>query len=121
MAKRKMPRKTATLDFTRDGYEGFTCETWLNIPVGLARRYGAVNEDTEDDAADSLFRQLFPSWNFVDFDGKLIPHTAEGADLIPSDLGTAMMARRAEALQNGAMPGPLETESSELPSEEKQE
>ena len=113
--KRKMPVKTATLDFADDGYPDFHCATWMNISVEYSRRYSALTEDAEE--GDELSLMLFPSWDFVDFDGKVIPHTAKGAEMIPVDLGGAMMRRRAEALQNGAMPGPLESESSEPPSD----
>ena len=117
MAKRKMPVRTATLDLTEDGYPDFHCETWTNLPTFYIRRYSALNAESDAEEGNVLFLKMFPSWDFVDFDGKPIPHTAAGAELIPNELGTAMMRRRAEALQNGAMPGPLETESSEPPSE----
>jgi hypothetical protein len=110
-----MPIKTATLDFAADGYEGFHCQTWLNIPVAYTRRYSEVSADSDSDEANDLFLKLFPGWDFVDFDGKPIPHTSKGADLIPADLGMAMMKRRAETLQNGAMPAPLEERSSDAP------
>lgn len=114
--KRKMPVKTAKLDFADDGYEGFHCQTWLNIPIADIRRYSEVSEDSDKDEANDLFLNLFPSWDFVDFDGKSIPHTSEGADLIPPDLGLAMMKRRTEVMRNGAMPAPLEKSSSDVPS-----
>ncbi len=116
--KRKMPVRTATLNFTEDGYPDFHCETWTNLSVYYSRRYASLNASSDTAEADSLFLRMFPSWDFVDFDGKVIPHTAKGAEMIPEELGAAMMKRRAEALQNGAMPGPLETESSEPPSDE---
>jgi hypothetical protein len=116
--KRKMPVRTATLNFIDDGYPDFHCETWINTPIAYIRRYSALNAEADVEEANDLLLKLFPSWDFVDFDGKAIPHTAKGTDMIPSELGAAMMKRRAEALQNGAMPGPLETESSEPPSEE---
>ena len=116
--KRKMPVKTATLDFADDGYPDFHCETWTNLPVTYIRRYNTLNAESDEQEANELFLRMFPSWDFVDFDGKAIPHTAKGAEMIPVDLGGAMMKRRAEALQNGAMPGPLESESSEPPSGE---
>jgi hypothetical protein len=116
--KRKMPMRTATLDFTEDGYPDFHCETWTNIPIAYTRRYSALTAKTDAKEGDELLLKLFPSWDFVDFDGKPIPHTVKGAEMIPDDLGVAMMKRRAEALQNGAMPSPLETESSEPPSDE---
>ena len=118
MTKRKMPVKTATLDFAEDGYEGFHCETWVNMPIAYIRRYSEISADSDKEEGDELFLKLFTGWDFVDFDGKRIPHTAEGTSLIPVDLGAAMMRRRAAALQNGAMPGPLGTGSSEPPSED---
>ncbi len=125
MAKRKtlvrtMPMKTAVLDLTDDGYPDFHCETWTNIPLAYTRRYGALDAEADAKEGDELFLKLFPSWDFVDFDGNRIPHTAKGAEMIPTDLGAAMMRRRAEALQNGAMPAPLGSESSEPPSEGEQ-
>lgn len=116
--KRKMPVKTAKLDFADDDYPGFHCTTWTNIPIALTRRYAALTVKADASEGDELFLKLFPSWDFVDFDGKPIPHTPKGAEMIPMDLGAAMMRRRAEALQNGAMPAPLGTESSEPPSED---
>jgi len=111
-AKRKMPVKTVTLDFSEDGYEGFTAETRTNSPVGLIRQYIEMGADASEDEARTLLLKLFPSWDFVDDDGKPIPHAAEGFDFIPPDLVTAMQRRRAEALKQAAMPGPLESESS---------
>ncbi len=116
--KRKMPVRTATLDFAEDGYPDFHCETWTNIPIAYTRRYSALNASSDTAEADSLFLRMFPSWDFADLEGKVIPHTAKGLLLIPGELGAAMMKRRAEALQNGAMPGPLEPESSGPPSDE---
>jgi hypothetical protein len=115
MTKRKMPVKAATLDFAEDGYEGFHCETWMNMPIAYVRRYSEISTDSDKDEGDELFLRLFPGWDFVDFDGKSIPHTAKGVSLIPADLGTAMMKRRAEAMRNGAMPAPLEKSSSGAP------
>lgn len=115
--KRKMPVRTATLDFTADGYEDFHCETWLNVPTAIIRRYAAVDGVTGEEEGDELFLQLFPSWDFVDFNGKVIPHTSEGVEKIPRELGSLMMRHRGKALQNGAMPDPLEGASSDEPSE----
>ena len=111
-AKRKMPVKTVTLDFGKDGYEGFTAETRTNSPVGLIRQYIEMSADGTEDEARTLLLKLFPSWDFVDDDGKPIPHTAEGFDFMPPDLVRAMQRRRAEALQQAAMPGPLGSDSS---------
>ena len=116
--KRKMPVRTATLNFAEDGYPDFHCETWTNLSVVYIRRYAALTAKSSATEADSLFLRMFPSWDFVDFDGKVIPHAVKGMLQIPQELGAAMMKRRAEALQNGAMPGPLGTESSEPPSGE---
>ena len=116
--KRKMPVRTATLNFAEDGYPDFHCETWMNMPIAHIRRYSALDAEGDAKEGDELLLKLFPSWDFVDFDGKAIPHTAKGTEMIPGELGAAMMKRRAEALQNGAMPGPLEPESSEPPSDE---
>lgn len=113
--KRRMPIKTVELDFAADDYPGFHCRTWINIPIGYTRRYSELSEDSDAEEANELFLKLFPSWDFVDFDGRAIPHTAEGADLIPADLGAAMMRRRTEALRDGAMPAPLGNGSSTEP------
>jgi len=115
-SKRKMPVKTTELDFAEDGYPGFHCEAWVNLPLTYIRRYAAVDGADSADA-DDLFLKLFPSWDFVDFDGKPIPHTAEGAGAIPPDLAGAMMRQRAEALRNGALPAPLGSGSSNAPSD----
>ncbi len=125
--KRKMPRKVATLDLSEDGYDGFEVDAWVNSTVGWSRHYlevlakatGRKATTADEKAASDLFLEIFPSWRgFVDWEGKKIPHTRAGTDEIPADLAKVMWRRRAEALQNGAMPGPLEPESSEPPSDE---
>ena len=113
MPKRTMPKKTAGIDFAADGYEGFHCQTWLNIPIAYVRRYSDLTKDSDREEAAELFLKLFPSWDFVGFEGKRIPHSSEGTDLIPDDLATAMMKRRAEIQRNGVMPTPLGSTSSD--------
>jgi len=112
MSKRKMPVKTVTLDFTEDGYPGFTAEARINLPMGLHRRYFEMTTESDEAEVRALLLKLFPSWDFVDDDGGAIPHTAEGFDLIPPDLLGAMQRRRAPALREALMPAPLENSSS---------
>jgi hypothetical protein len=117
-SKRKMPKKLATLDFGEDGYEGFHCETWVNPPLVFIRRMGDWSGSDEKDAdeATRLFLEIFPSWDFVDFEGAKIRHSKAGIDYIPDDLASAMWARRAEAISERVMPAPLGESSSEPPS-----
>ena len=126
MPKRKMPKNVAVLDLSDDGYEGFVTNTWINSSVAFSREYVAASakaiakdaSPAEVNRLSDLFLEVFPSWRgFVDWEGKEIPHTRAGIDSIPLDLSEVMWHRRAEALQNGAMPAPLETGSSEQPSE----
>ncbi len=128
--KRKMPKRLVTLDLSDDGFEGFVTEAWVDNPVAFSREYGvAVAKAAEKDAspadvnrATDLFLEVFPSWRgFVDWEGKKIPHTRVAIDSIPLDLSQVMWRRRAEALKNGAMPDPLEDESSEPHSEEQRD
>lgn len=116
--KRKMPIKTAQLDLSGDDYEGFTCTTRLNVPMGVARRFfaatGSGDEESEAQAREA-FLAMFPGWDFVDDDGKKIPHTADGVDNLPQEVLVIMLRLRAEKLRNGAMPAPLEESSSDVP------
>ena len=116
----KMPRKTVMLTFDDVGYPGFQCECWLNIPAAhsqaaLALRNGR-SKVAEKERATRFWLMLFPAWNFTDFDGTPIPQTAQGIDLIPDDLASAMMAKRAQALRDATMPAPLDGSSSDVPS-----
>lgn len=119
MAKRKMPIKTAQFDLSGDGYDGFTCTTRLNVPMGIVRRFftasGSGDEAGEAQARED-FLAMFPSWDFVDEDGKKIPHTAEGVDSLPDEMLLIMLRLRKEKLRNGAMPAPLGDDSSDVPS-----
>ena len=108
----KMPVKLATLDFSEDGYPGFHCKRRLNLPMGVARRITEV--ETEQDSRDALLA-VFPEWDFVDEEGNPIPHTAEGFDLIPADLFTAMLRRGNDALKEAALPANLNGSSSKAP------
>lgn len=107
---RKMPVKTALLDFTEDGYEGFTCKRWLNPPMGIVRR---LRESQDEDTARTLWLQIFPEWDFVDDKGKAIPHTLDGFDMVPDELFTIMVRRGMEATKEAALPRNLDGNSSE--------
>ena len=117
--KRRMPVKTAELDLGGDGYEGFTCTTRLNVPMGIVRRFftatGSGDEASEAQAREN-FLAMFPGWDFVDDDGKAIPHTADSVDSLPDEVLLIMLRLRTEKLRNGAMPAPLEDDSSDAPS-----
>jgi len=54
-SKRRMPVKTAELDFADDGYGGFHCQTWFNIPIAYTRRYVELSSDSDKDEANDLF------------------------------------------------------------------
>lgn len=118
--KRKMPKKLVTLDFGADGYEGFQCEAWVDAPVAFTQRMRHWVTPKKKDAEEAvrIFLHVFPSWDFADYEGKLIPHTVAGMDSLQDGLTTAMWARRAEAIRNGVMPDPLEESSSNAPSED---
>lgn len=118
MAKRRMPVKTAELDLGGDGYDGFTCTTRLNVPMGIVRRFFAASGSADDKSeaqAREDFLVMFPGWDFVDDAGKAIPHTAKGVDSLPDDMLIIMLRLRAEKQRNGAMPAPLEHDSSDVP------
>ena len=65
---------------------------------------------------ERIFFHLFPGWDFSDYEGNPIPHTAKGMESIQDGLTMAMWTRRAKAIQNGVMPDPLEDNSSPAPS-----
>lgn len=109
MTDRKMPVKIAVLDFTEDGYPGFTCKRRLNATLGMLRR---LSEAESEDGAREGWLHLFPEWDFVDEEGAPIPHTPEGFDAIPQDLWQAMVRRGMEAVKEAAMPSPLNGSSS---------
>ena len=90
MTRRTMPVKTVTLDFTEDGYPGFTCKRRLNLPYGLVRR--SLEPGSEEESRQVLL-EVFPEWDFVDEDGEPIPHTVEAFDLLPEELVRAMVTR----------------------------
>ena len=124
--KRKMPKKTAVLDLGVDGYEGFSCEAWINAPISFSRYYidlvaRVTADDSKPEDSDELvdvFLAVFPSWEgFVDWRGDKIPHTRAGVESLPLDLTETMWQRRAEALRNGALPAPLGSGSSNGPSD----
>lgn len=106
---RRMPIKTANLDFTEDGYEGFTCKRWINPPMGIVRQ---LRESEDENAARSLWLKIFPEWDFADERGKPIPHTLAGFDLIPDELFTAMVSRGIAAVKEAALPRNLNGNSS---------
>jgi len=104
MPKQAMPVKTITVDFTEDGYPGFESEVWVNA---TARTLRPLFESKDPEELTSLFLKHFPKWNFRDFDGKPIPHSADALDDIPPDLVRAMWRRRLEALREAALPANL--------------
>jgi len=107
--------KTGTLKFDDDGYPGFECEIWLNPPVRLVNQFHSTEQSEEE--SRKLALQFFPSWNFVDAEGKAIPHTVEGCDEIPQDLMYAMVTRRLVAVSEAARPN-LGMRSSRPPNRE---
>jgi len=110
MSDRKMPIKTVDIDFTEDGYPGFTCKRRLNLSFGLIRRSQEPEDETE---SRRVLLEIFPEWDFVDEKGKPIPHTVEGFDLIPQELALAMVRRGGQAAREAAMPANLDGNSSE--------
>ena len=117
MPKRKMPVKTVTLDFTKDGYGGFVADAWINAPVAFTREVLSLDKDASEKGARKLFLAMFPSWRgFVDYRGQDIPHTEAGCDYIPSDLMEIMYVRRIAAIKKRVMPTPLGNDSSTTPS-----
>ena len=119
-SKRKMPIKTVDLDFTDDGYPGFHAKRRTNAPIGVICRYLEINKDTPEEEARRLILELYPEWDFVDDDGKPVPHTLAGFDLLSGDLLTAMQRRGAEALRNVVMSAPLGSSSSTEPGDSEQ-
>ncbi len=119
-AKRKMPVKTAPMDLKQEGYPGFVAQVRTNLASGYIRALPDLLQNglTEAKGAE-IFLSLFPSWEgFVDDDGKPIPHSAEGLDAMPDDLMAAMWHRRSAVIQAAVMPDPLESGSSEPPSDD---
>jgi hypothetical protein len=86
---RRLPINTVHLDFTEDGYPGFTAEARTNIPVRVGDAYLSGTEEQRREAC----LLTFPSWDFVDEEGEPIPHTLEGIGLMTQDLLTAMFTR----------------------------
>ena len=95
---RRMPIRTAELDFSDDGYPGFHATARLNVPIRIGDDFRSGDEGLARQAALSVFT----GWDFVDEDGAEIPHSVEGIGAIPQDLFKAMMTRWSEALRNGA-------------------
>ena len=91
---RRMPIRTVELDFTGDDYPGFHATARLNIPLWV----GDELKSGDEERARVAFLAMFPKWDFVDEDGKEIPHTLGGIATIPQDLSEAMYGRRAEAM-----------------------
>jgi hypothetical protein len=108
-AVRKMPRRTTVIDFTEDGYPDFHATRWVNAPMRAER---APFEATEEAASREAHLELWPEWDFVDYDGDAIPHTPEGFDEIPAGLFGAMVRRGMEAVREAGMPAPLSAPSS---------
>lgn len=40
-SKRRMPKRTITLDLSAEGFDDFHCETWMNPPLAFSREYDA--------------------------------------------------------------------------------
>lgn len=114
MSNRKMPVKAAILDFTEDGYVGFTCKRWLNPTIGALRH---LREATKEEESRDGWLALFPEWDFVDEVGNAIPHTPEGFDMIPDELFAAMVRRGMEAVKEAALPRNLNGSSSAIEAE----
>ncbi len=112
-AKPKMPVKTVEVDFAGTDYEGFHAQRRINAPIGLNRRYFDMGPETPLEEAAEMLLQLFPSWDFVDEEGRPIPHTAEGFLGLPKDLIDLMNVRGLQALREAVMPDPLGDESRE--------
>jgi hypothetical protein len=110
-----MPCHTVEVDLSDDGYPDFHATARLNVPLRLGDDFRSGLEDRARAAA----LIIFPKWDFVDEDGKDIPHTAEGIGMIPQDLFVAMLTRWAEALEKwAAVPKATAANSSPtLPSE----
>ena len=95
---RRMPIRTVELDFTDEGYPGFHAMGRLNVPL----RTGDDFRSGDEERARLAALIIFPSWDFVDDEGKEIPHTVEGIGMMPLDLFAAMLNRWVDALRNGA-------------------
>jgi len=89
-----MPIRTVELDFTDDEYPRFHATARLNISLWV----GDEMKSGDEERARTAFLVMFPAWDFVDEEGKEIPHTVKGIAAIPQDLSQAMYARRAEAM-----------------------
>jgi hypothetical protein len=85
--KIKMPVRTARVNFSKHGYEGFTATVRLNPPL---RVRDAIFSGQEDEARKALL-EIFLGWQFFDEDGEPIPHTSEGLSSVPGDLAGAMV------------------------------
>ena len=114
---RRMPVKTARLDFTEDGYPDFHADRRLNLPIRINRRLNEVAAGADEGEFRALLLEVYPWWDFVDEEGGEIPHTVDGFDALPDDLLTAMLRRGQDAMREAVMPSPLEDTSSPDPSE----
>jgi hypothetical protein len=85
-----MPKVITTLDFTEDGYPGFSCEAWVSAPIS---KTDTLFKTEDEDAMRGLLLELLPSWDFGDEKGKAIPHTKAGFDKLPRLLVVAMIKR----------------------------
>jgi len=108
----KMPFKTVTAGLDDEGYPGFEIDVRTNAPPRLIKRYFGLNKDSAEGEAEEILLDLFPGWRLYDGQGKAIPHSAAGFEDIPGDLVAAMLRVRTKVIQEGAMPGPLESGSS---------
>ena len=94
-AQRRMPIRTAQVDFTEDGYPGFRATMRTNPPMSVAL-------DFQSEDMGRIFgavRVCYPAWDFVDEEGEAIPHDERGTGMIPPDLLNAMISRWGEVLK----------------------
>ena len=108
----KMPIKTVTAALDDEGYPGFEIDVRTNAPPRLIKRYFGLSKKSPEGEAEEILLQLFPGWRLYDGEGKRIPHSTAGFEEIPGDLVAAMLKVRTAVIQEGAMPGPLESGSS---------
>jgi len=114
--KRRMPVKTAEVDFAGTDYEGFHAQRRINAPIGLNRRYWDMGPETPLEEAAEILLELFPSWDFADEEGEDIPHTVDGFKSLPKELIDLLNVRGLAALKGAVMPDPLGEPSKEGPS-----
>lgn len=85
-----MPRKLDPIYFDNDGFPGFIALAWTSAPIALTEQLLKL---TDEEEGRKLLLTLIPEWNFTDYLGNPIPHTAEGFDLMPQLLVSRMIGR----------------------------